>query len=80
MIDYNQQIRMLYADALIVTALMCLGVAAGPTLEDNPFAQADNDPFVNVYAPEPSSEESSLGDVCTAESNQVIQPHDHLRR
>ncbi|GJT32731.1 hypothetical protein Tco_0923150 [Tanacetum coccineum] len=58
------------------------GVAAGPTLEDNPFAQADNDPFVNVFAPEPSSEESSphLGDVCTAESNQVIQPHDHLRR
>ncbi|GKB26082.1 retrovirus-related pol polyprotein from transposon TNT 1-94 [Tanacetum coccineum] len=46
------------------------GVAAGPTLEDNPFAQADNDPFVNVFAPEPSSEESSLGDVCTAESNQ----------
>ncbi|GJZ23799.1 putative ribonuclease H-like domain-containing protein [Tanacetum coccineum] len=38
------------------------GVAAGPTFEDNPFAQADNDPFVNVFAPEPSSEESSSGD------------------
>ncbi|GKC00324.1 retrovirus-related pol polyprotein from transposon TNT 1-94, partial [Tanacetum coccineum] len=54
------------------------GVAVGHTFEDNPFAQADNDPLVNVFAPEPSSEESSLGDVCTAEPNQVIQPYDHL--
>ncbi|GJT39596.1 retrovirus-related pol polyprotein from transposon TNT 1-94 [Tanacetum coccineum] len=29
------------------------GVAVGPTFEDNPFAQADNDPFVNVFALEP---------------------------
>nr|GEW77243.1 retrovirus-related Pol polyprotein from transposon TNT 1-94 [Tanacetum cinerariifolium] len=41
------------------------GVAAGPTFEDNYFAQADNDPFVNVFAPEPSFEESSSGDVFT---------------
>ncbi|GKA84790.1 retrovirus-related pol polyprotein from transposon TNT 1-94 [Tanacetum coccineum] len=38
------------------------GVAAGPTFEDNPFvnpfAQTDNDPFVNVLALEPSSEAS----------------------
>ncbi|GJW52711.1 retrovirus-related pol polyprotein from transposon TNT 1-94 [Tanacetum coccineum] len=39
------------------------GVAVGPTIKDNPFAQADNDPFVNVFALEPSSEESSSGDV-----------------
>ncbi|GKA35020.1 hypothetical protein Tco_0721511 [Tanacetum coccineum] len=39
------------------------GVAAGPNIEDNPFAQAENDPFINVFAPEPSSEESSYGDV-----------------
>nr|GEV93738.1 hypothetical protein [Tanacetum cinerariifolium] len=56
------------------------GVAAGPTFEDNPFAQADNDPFVNPFAPEPSSKESSSGDVSLAESNLVIQPHDHLRK
>ncbi|GJT93733.1 retrovirus-related pol polyprotein from transposon TNT 1-94 [Tanacetum coccineum] len=31
-------------------------------IEDNPFAH-DNDPFVNVFAPEPSSEASSSGDV-----------------
>nr|GEW04619.1 putative reverse transcriptase, RNA-dependent DNA polymerase [Tanacetum cinerariifolium] len=33
--------------------------AAGPTIKDNPFAQTDNDPFVNMFAPEPSSDESS---------------------
>ncbi|GKC58071.1 retrovirus-related pol polyprotein from transposon TNT 1-94 [Tanacetum coccineum] len=56
------------------------GVAVGPIIEDNPFAKADNDPFVNVFASEPSSEESSSGDVSSAESNQVIQPHNHLRK
>nr|GEV11005.1 hypothetical protein [Tanacetum cinerariifolium] len=56
------------------------GPAVGPIIEDNPFGQADNDPFVNVFAPEPSFEESSSGDVSTAKSNQVIQPHDHLRK
>ncbi|GJT07869.1 retrovirus-related pol polyprotein from transposon TNT 1-94 [Tanacetum coccineum] len=45
--------------------------AAGPTFEDNPFAQTENNPFVNPFAPEPSSEESSLGDVSSAESNQL---------
>ncbi|GJR50692.1 hypothetical protein Tco_1401213 [Tanacetum coccineum] len=54
------------------------GVAVGPLFEDNPFAHADNDPFVNVFAPEPSSEESSLGDVSTADSNQVSQPRGYL--
>ncbi|GJY50016.1 retrovirus-related pol polyprotein from transposon TNT 1-94 [Tanacetum coccineum] len=39
------------------------GIAAGSTLiEDNPFAHTNNDPFVNVFAPEPSSEASSSGD------------------
>ncbi|GKB84954.1 retrovirus-related pol polyprotein from transposon TNT 1-94 [Tanacetum coccineum] len=56
------------------------GVAARLPFEDNPFAQADNDPFVNVFAQEPSSEESSSGDVSIADSNQVSQPHDHLRK
>nr|GFA01900.1 retrovirus-related Pol polyprotein from transposon TNT 1-94 [Tanacetum cinerariifolium] len=31
-------------------------------LEDNPFAPVDNDPFVNMFALEPSSEASSSGD------------------
>ncbi|GJT10463.1 hypothetical protein Tco_0857505 [Tanacetum coccineum] len=29
------------------------GVTAGPTFKDNPLAQADKDPFVNVFVPEP---------------------------
>nr|GEV90974.1 uncharacterized mitochondrial protein AtMg00810-like [Tanacetum cinerariifolium] len=60
------------------------GVAVGPTFKDNPFAQTNNDPFVNpfaqtdkdpfvnAFAPEPRSEESSSGDVCTVESNQLV--------
>ncbi|GKA31308.1 retrovirus-related pol polyprotein from transposon TNT 1-94 [Tanacetum coccineum] len=40
------------------------GVAAGSTIiEANPFAHVDNDPFVNVFAPEPSFEASSSRDV-----------------
>nr|GEU73392.1 hypothetical protein [Tanacetum cinerariifolium] len=47
------------------------GVAAGPPFKDNPFAHDDNDPFENVFAPEPSFKESSSGDVSTADSNQI---------
>ncbi|GJU84672.1 hypothetical protein Tco_1292218 [Tanacetum coccineum] len=46
--------------------------------KDNPFAHVDNNPFVNVFAPEPSSEASSSGDVSLAESTHVSQPHHHL--
>ncbi|GKB91074.1 putative ribonuclease H-like domain-containing protein [Tanacetum coccineum] len=53
-------------------------VAARPTIEDNSFAQADNDPFVNVFALEPIFDESSSGDTSLAESTQVTQPHNHL--
>ncbi|GKA65580.1 hypothetical protein Tco_0765287 [Tanacetum coccineum] len=56
------------------------GVAAGPTFEDNLFAQAEANPFINVFAPEPSFEESSLRDVISAKSTQVIQPHNHLEK
>ncbi|GKD98174.1 retrovirus-related pol polyprotein from transposon TNT 1-94 [Tanacetum coccineum] len=34
--------------------------------------------FINVFAPEPSSEASSSGDVSSAESTHVTQPHHHL--
>ncbi|GJW82479.1 copia protein [Tanacetum coccineum] len=47
--------------------------------QDSPSTTED-DPFVNVFALEPSFEASSLGDVSSAESNQVIQPHDHLEK
>ncbi|GKA89473.1 retrovirus-related pol polyprotein from transposon TNT 1-94, partial [Tanacetum coccineum] len=50
------------------SALQCLslhqGVAAKSTLmENNPFAHVDNDPFINVFSPEPSFEASSSGDL-----------------
>ncbi|GKE28738.1 retrovirus-related pol polyprotein from transposon TNT 1-94 [Tanacetum coccineum] len=45
------------------------GVTAEPTIiEANPFAPIDNIPFVNVFAPEHSSEASSSGDVSSTES------------
>ncbi|GKE70610.1 hypothetical protein Tco_1528682, partial [Tanacetum coccineum] len=55
------------------------GVAAESThIEDNPFPPVDNDPFVNVFAPEPSSEASSYGDLSSAESPYVTQTLHHL--
>nr|GEX72704.1 retrovirus-related Pol polyprotein from transposon TNT 1-94 [Tanacetum cinerariifolium] len=56
-------------------------VAAGSTIiEDNPFAHADNDPIVNMFALKPSYVASSFGDASSAESTYVTQPHNHLRK
>ncbi|GJW36947.1 hypothetical protein Tco_0059867 [Tanacetum coccineum] len=55
------------------------GIAAESTLmEDNPFASVDNHPFINVFAPERSSEASSSGDLSSAESPYVSQTLHHL--
>ncbi|GKF91225.1 hypothetical protein Tco_0274926, partial [Tanacetum coccineum] len=55
------------------------GVAADATLmEDNPFAPVDNHPFINVFAPKPSSEVSSSEDLSSAESPYVSQTLHHL--
>ncbi|GJQ91872.1 putative ribonuclease H-like domain-containing protein [Tanacetum coccineum] len=55
------------------------GIAAGSTIiEDNPFASVDNNPFANVFTPEPSSEASSSGEVSSEESTHVTQLHHHL--
>ncbi|GJW80497.1 hypothetical protein Tco_0144472 [Tanacetum coccineum] len=57
------------------------GVAAESTLmEDNPFPPVDNDRFVNVFAPEPSSEASSSGDLSSEKSPYVTQTLHHLRK
>ncbi|GKG13438.1 hypothetical protein Tco_0350398 [Tanacetum coccineum] len=54
-------------------------VAAESTLmEDNPFAPVDNNPFINVFASEPSYEASSSGDLSLAESPYVSQTLHHL--
>ncbi|GJS28042.1 retrovirus-related pol polyprotein from transposon TNT 1-94 [Tanacetum coccineum] len=56
------------------------GIAVESTLmEDNPFAPVDNNPFINVFAPEPSSEASS-GDLRSAESPYVSQTLHHLEK
>ncbi|GKA87597.1 hypothetical protein Tco_0809361 [Tanacetum coccineum] len=55
------------------------GVAAESTIkEDNHFPPIGNDPFVNVFALEPSSEASSSGDLSLAESPYVTQTLHHL--
>ncbi|GJZ28407.1 retrovirus-related pol polyprotein from transposon TNT 1-94 [Tanacetum coccineum] len=54
-------------------------VAAESTLmENNHFAPVDNDPFINVFTPEPSFEASSSGDLSSAESPYVTQTLQHL--
>ncbi|GKC12049.1 retrovirus-related pol polyprotein from transposon TNT 1-94 [Tanacetum coccineum] len=55
------------------------GIEVGTTIiEDNLFSSIDNDPFINVFAPKPSSEVSSSGDVSPAESTYLTQTHHHL--
>ncbi|GKD81057.1 hypothetical protein Tco_1347896 [Tanacetum coccineum] len=55
------------------------GVAAKSTLmEDNPFAPTDNDPFINMFAPEPRFEASSSRDLSLTESPYVSQTLHHL--
>nr|GEZ64664.1 hypothetical protein [Tanacetum cinerariifolium] len=55
------------------------GVAAKSTLMDkNPFSPVDNDPFINIFASEPTSEASSSGDARSAESTYVTQTLHHL--
>nr|GEW36122.1 integrase, catalytic region, zinc finger, CCHC-type, peptidase aspartic, catalytic [Tanacetum cinerariifolium] len=57
------------------------GFAAGSIIiKDNPFATADNDPFVNMFVLEPSSEASSSKDISSVESIHVTQPHHHLKK
>ncbi|GKE14658.1 hypothetical protein Tco_1422235, partial [Tanacetum coccineum] len=57
------------------------GVAAEYTLMENyPFAPVDKDPFINVFALEPSFEASSSGDLSSAESPYVTQTLQHLKK
>ncbi|GJW50133.1 retrovirus-related pol polyprotein from transposon TNT 1-94 [Tanacetum coccineum] len=50
------------------------GITAESThMEDNPFPSSDNDPFVNMFAPEPGSEASSSGDLSSVESPYIYK-------
>ncbi|GKA89629.1 retrovirus-related pol polyprotein from transposon TNT 1-94 [Tanacetum coccineum] len=68
----------LVSSSIVQPPITHQGVAAGPNIEDTLFPQTKNDPFVNVFASEPSSDESSSGDVSSTESTQVVHPHTHL--
>nr|GFA43958.1 integrase, catalytic region, zinc finger, CCHC-type, peptidase aspartic, catalytic [Tanacetum cinerariifolium] len=49
------------------------GVIAESTfIEDNPVAPVDNNPFINVFAPEPSSDASSSGDELVPQPDGVM--------
>nr|GFA64193.1 hypothetical protein [Tanacetum cinerariifolium] len=37
-------------------------IAESTLMDENPFAPVDNNPFINIFAPEPNSEASSSGD------------------
>ncbi|GKC43308.1 retrovirus-related pol polyprotein from transposon TNT 1-94, partial [Tanacetum coccineum] len=56
------------------------GVAAEHSFKVNPFAVADPEPFVNVFALDHNYEASSSGVIARTESNQTTQPHEHLRK
>ncbi|GJR82405.1 integrase, catalytic region, zinc finger, CCHC-type containing protein [Tanacetum coccineum] len=56
------------------------GVAGEQYAEVNPFAAADHEPFVNVFAPDYNSEASSSGEINIPESSQSTQHHEHVRK
>nr|GEV28081.1 hypothetical protein [Tanacetum cinerariifolium] len=57
------------------------GVAAESIfMEDKPVAPIDDNPFINVFAPESSSDASSSRDVSSIESTYVSQTHHHLSK
>nr|GFA32087.1 retrovirus-related Pol polyprotein from transposon TNT 1-94 [Tanacetum cinerariifolium] len=57
------------------------GIAAEPNyMEDHTIAPIDNNPFVNVFAPEPHSEASSSGDISSTESPYVSQTLHHINK
>ncbi|GJQ91767.1 retrovirus-related pol polyprotein from transposon TNT 1-94 [Tanacetum coccineum] len=56
------------------------GLAGEPSAEVNPFAAADPEPFVNVFAPDYNSEASSSEEINIPESSQSTQHHEHVRK
>ncbi|GJW51797.1 hypothetical protein Tco_0093148 [Tanacetum coccineum] len=56
------------------------GGAGEQYAEVNPFAAADPEPFVNVFAPDYNSEASSSRQITIPESNQSTLPHDHIQK
>nr|GEU46156.1 retrovirus-related Pol polyprotein from transposon TNT 1-94 [Tanacetum cinerariifolium] len=56
--------RLVSLTLAVLVPVNTVGVSVEPTImEDNPLALIDNDPFVNMFALEPSFEASSSGDL-----------------
>nr|GEX44326.1 Gag-Pol polyprotein [Tanacetum cinerariifolium] len=49
-------------------------------IQGNQNAQFDNDPFINIFTPYPSFEESSSRDVIQSNVHPINKPYDHLRK
>nr|GFB04867.1 retrovirus-related Pol polyprotein from transposon TNT 1-94 [Tanacetum cinerariifolium] len=65
----------------VQASITSAGVVAEPHfMEDHNVAPVDNNPFVNVFAPEPQSESSSSGDISSTESPYVSQSLHHLNK
>ncbi|GKD39961.1 retrovirus-related pol polyprotein from transposon TNT 1-94, partial [Tanacetum coccineum] len=62
------------------SSLVYHGLVGEQYVEVNPFAAADPEPFVNVFALNPTSEASSSGEIIMPEPNQSTQPHKHIRK
>ncbi|GJQ89584.1 retrovirus-related pol polyprotein from transposon TNT 1-94 [Tanacetum coccineum] len=62
------------------SSLVHHSVAGKQYAEVNLFAAADHEPFVNVFAPDPTSEASSSGEIMMPELNQSTQSHEHIRK
>nr|GEW68757.1 copia protein [Tanacetum cinerariifolium] len=66
--------RLIFSATAALVLVISAGVIARSTIiEDNPFAHADNDPFINVFAPDPNSEASSSRDASSAESTHIYK-------
>ncbi|GJW08463.1 hypothetical protein Tco_1570886 [Tanacetum coccineum] len=63
----------------IQASVLHQGVAARPNVEDDQFVHAIPHPLDNPITGDLDSIESSSGDVCLAEQNQVTQQLYHLR-
>nr|GEV08065.1 retrovirus-related Pol polyprotein from transposon TNT 1-94 [Tanacetum cinerariifolium] len=64
-----------------LAVLVPVNSAAKSTLiDENLFTPVENDPFINIFALEPTSEASSSGDASSAQSIYVTQTLHHLRK
>ncbi|GJS41010.1 retrovirus-related pol polyprotein from transposon TNT 1-94 [Tanacetum coccineum] len=62
------------------SSLIHHGVAGEKYAEVNPFDAANPEPFVNVFALDPTSEALSSGEIVMPELNQSTQPYEHIRK